>query len=253
MFKLTPKQQEIIDSPARTKLVMGGYRSGKTVLAIMNLWKEMKHRKNPRFRAIYLVNSDSLMAYTFREMEHLLPRTSFINKVNSPYGYIELSTTFGTIYIAKKILPYRFDNITIDNASSNSYVSKELLDFKESVFVAGHLPEDTGNTFFRLWLYAYFAQFQDVAAFRLGTYENLGMDESKDKYDKRIKTKFGEARYNRNYLCIPDYLDYISEGRMPEAQWKREYLGEFFDAVDNNKISFDFKGYKIAGFDKAKE
>lgn len=248
MFKLTKQQQEIINSPARVKLVMGGHRSGKTTLAIMSVWEEMKRRKNPRFRAIYLVNSDSLMAYTFREMEHLLPKSSFISKVNSSYGHIELNTIFGTIYIAKEIPPYGFDNITIDNASSNSYVGRELIDSRESVFVAGHLPEDTSNTFFRLWLYAYFAQFQDVAAFRLGTYENPSMEESKDKYDKRIRAKFGEARYNRDYLCIPDYLDY-----MPESQWKREYLGRFVDAVENDEIRFDFKGYKTMGFDKAKE
>lgn len=248
MIKLTKQQQEIVDNPARIKIVMGGYRSGKTTLAIMNLWEEMKRRKNPRFRAIYLVNSDSLMAYTFREMEYLSPKSFLISKINSPYGHIELNAIFGTIYIAKKILPYGFDNITIDNASSNSYVSKELLNSMESVFVAGHLPEDTGNTFFRLWLYAYFAQPQDVAAFRFGTYENPEMGERKDKYDKEIRAKFGEARYNRDYLCIPDYLEEIHE-----SPWKREYPGEFIDHVDNNKIKFPAKRNFFLRYDKAKE
>jgi hypothetical protein len=243
MFKLTKQQQEIINSPARVKIVMGGYRSGKTALAIMNIWEEMKRQNTPHFRAVYLVNSDNLMAYTIKEMEQLLPKIVFIKKISSPHGYVSFETKLGIICISKKFLPYDFDNITIDNASSNTYVNKDLLDARENVFIAGHLPEDTDNVFFKLWLYAYFAEIPDVATFRLSP-----LDEDKNKYDKELRARFGITRYNRNYLCIPDYLE-----EMHESPWKREYIGRFVDAVENHEITFAPKNAYILGFDKAKE
>jgi hypothetical protein len=243
MIQLTSKQQHIIDSPARIKIVMGGYRSGKTTLAIMNLWEEMKRQNTPHFRAIYLVNSDNLMAYTVREIEFLLPKIVLIKKISSPHGYVSFETKLGTICISKKFLPYDFDNITIDNASSNSYVSKDLLNTSKNVLVAGHLPEDMDNTFFKLWLYTYFAEIPDVAAFRLGP-----QDIDKDKNNKEFRERFGATRYNRNYLCIPDYLEDTNE-----QQWKREYLGRFVDTVENHEITYAPKNAYILGFDKAKE
>lgn len=246
MYQLTEKQHEIIDSSARIKLVIGGYRSGKTILAIMNMWNDMIQFGSPSFRGVFLVNSDSLVRYSLREFKRLLPSDSIIDIVQNQ-DKVSLKTILGEIAIAKELMPMNFDNITIDNASSNKYANPEILKTWSKVYVTGHLPDDIDNPFFKWWLKEYFSETDEVSAFRITeTFMNIH-----NKEDGLISS-MGINRYNRGYNAIPDYMDYGSEERRRQI-YRREYLAEFTDKIENNEINFNFKGPYFMGFDKAKK
>lgn len=246
MIQLTEKQQEIIDSPARVKLVMGGYRSGKTILAIMNLWNNMKQFNSPSFRGIFLVNSDSLVRYSSREFKRLLPAASIIDIMNEQ-GRVSIKTKLGKNVIAKELVSVDFDNITIDNASSNKYANPEILKACSKIYLTGHLPDDIDNPFFKWWLKEYFSETDGVSAFRITeTFVDVhGKEDS-------LISAMGINRYNRGYNAIPDYIDYGTEERRRQM-FRREYLAEFTGKIDKDEISFNFKHPYSMGFDKAKE
>jgi hypothetical protein len=246
MIQLTEKQQEIIDSPARVKLAIGGYRSGKTILAIMNLWNNMKQFNSPSFRGIFLVNSDSLVRYSLREFKRVLPAAS-ITAIMNEHGNVLIKTKLGRIVIAKELVPVNFDNITIDNASSNKYANPEILKAWSKIYITGHLPDDIDNQFFKWWLKEYFSDTDGVSAFRI-------TETFMDVHGKEggLISVIGINRFNRGYNAIPDYVDYGSEERR-QQMYRREYLAEFTDKIENSEIGFDFKAPYSMGFDKAKE
>jgi hypothetical protein len=238
MFKLTQQQQEIIDSPARIKLVMGGRASGKTTLAILNLWENMK---KTRVSTLYLVSRDDMLIATVKEIEYLLP-------VSKKYWHKEykhcmvLITAFGKIYVSTEMPNNPWTNdITIDNATSNKYVDESLFEIYRKIYITGHFPEDMNNVFFMLWLRQYFMNDYDCQAFRLGTWDCPFMESKRAKQEDLMLQRMDKSRYNRDFLCIPDYTKDTRQDK-----FRREYFAEFPKFIDP-------KDYAILGFDKAKE
>lgn len=246
MFKLTEKQQEIIACSSQVKLVIGGHRSGKTILAIMNMWNYMKLFKNPNLRCAFLVNSDRLIRYSEREIKRLISIDNIIN-TTLRHDSITIETKFGYIMISTQLIPIRYDNITIDNATSNKYATTDILKEGSNIYITGHLPDDINNSFFRWWLKEYFADTKRVSAFRIS--ENYTKIEDKEE---AMINSIGIRRFNRDYKAIPDYMSSDYEKNQQQA-FKRENLAEFIEKVENNEISFNPKSPFFMGFDKAKD
>jgi hypothetical protein len=222
MIKLTPKQQEVIDSPARVKLVMGGMRSGKTALAIMAAWDMMK--KGYR-KVLFLVPSDKYVRCAEREIREILPIESLKNlEKGIAHGaeYFLIETDCGEMLISDRFIPLSYGGLVFDNATSSKHICPKLLEGPEAIYVTGHCPENMNNNFLLMWLKAYFSDDSDIRAFRLTTWENPSMNPKEMEWGERLSSKMGESNYNQQYLCIPDFTDYIEQNPMPDYLMGRE-------------------------------
>jgi hypothetical protein len=239
MINLTEKQQEIIHNPARVKLVMGGQRSGKTVLAITNMWEEMK-RSASYPRVLFLTPADRFQKLAVREIMSILPIEEIISKElhqDTDGGFFLIKTTRGEIFVSDHFICMSYDGIVFDNATSSKYLSPEILERRESLYLTGHCPDDMNNAFFLMWLKAYFADNPDVKAFHLNTWNNPAMLDIKNEREENLREKMGKQRYNRSYLCIPDFLDCVEP--KPNIWTKREYLNRTINLIERDEVKFD--------------
>jgi hypothetical protein len=243
MIKLTEKQQEIIDSPARVKLVMGGHRSGKTILAIMAAWDILtKSTSHPR--ALFLIPGDRYQRHVVEEIRRLLYGDIIsVSKEQANIGnpFVLIRTNHGDIFVSDHFIHDSFDGTIFDNATSNNYLTPEILESRERLYFTGHCPDDMNNAFFLMWLKAYFSNNSDIKAFHLNTLDNPSMDEGLKERGEQLCMRMGESKYNRDYLCIPDYLDclepkpngwhkddfFISSSERNNAEFNRHYLGKW--------------------------
>lgn len=206
MFKLTEKQQEIVDSNARIKLVMGANRSGKTITAILNMWEQMKKENNLSFKGIYLIRSMPVLKMVVRQIKKIIPLESILS-VTSKEDYSIVHTTYGEIYVSTRLIDLDFENKTIDEATNNKYVDstefwRRLNDSK--FYISGHFPSDINNAFFKLWLKGYFSNNPDMKSFRIAD-TNCNISDPENK--RKLIESMGKNRYNREYLAIPDYFE----------------------------------------------
>jgi len=195
MIQLTEEQKKIINSPARVKLVMGGMRSGKTTLAIMNMWEEMKRQNNPNFKSYFLVKSDPYARNAYREIKRLL---GIIPDSMFDFSY---KTQYGTINILTNLAETNYDNITIDNASSNKYIPDVLNNHKAKISLFGHCPDNKENAFFKVCYDAIKKTLDDTELFRIESWDNPQMNVKRDLWEAELKEKMGDARYSRDYLA----------------------------------------------------
>ncbi len=207
MIELTEKQKEIINSPAKIKLVMGGERSGKTSTAILNYWEHIKkHNGN----VLYLVNNGKLLRSVCREIEYLLSIQES-RQVVKPDEIEKITTDFGDIYVSTELIFNKnFEVITIDDSTSNKHAKEvvfieKLLECDAYIYMTGHIPTDMDNYFFKLWLKYYFLNLSNFKSFRLSTWDNPRMANKRQEYETKLKDSLYLQRYLRQYECIPDY------------------------------------------------
>ena len=237
MFKLTEKQQEIIDCSSQVKLVIGGHRSGKTILAIINMWEQMKKENNHNFKGLYLVRSTSVLKMIERQVKNLVPIESLISIIRKE-DYTIIKTVYGEIFVSIKFIDLEFENKTIDEATSNKYVIskefwKDVIGFttqdyshipnNPNICITGHLPSDINNDFFKLWLSGVFSKDKRIQSFRL---EDNFCDISND--NQLIKA-IGKNRFNREYLAIPDYFEFKTSTNEEKASYNKLQEKEFIN------------------------
>jgi hypothetical protein len=241
MIKLMEMQQEIIDSNARVKLVMGGHRSGKTTLAIMAAWN-MMGKNIFRPCVLFLVPTNNMQRSTSGDLGHLLKEHLInVKKVPDKHGgYVLFETQRGDIIVSDHFIPDPFGGYVFDNATSSKYVHPELLKKIENSFVylTGHCPDDFNNAFFLMWLKAYFSDVPEQKAFRINSEDNPTMAKKMEEYELRLPDG---SKYNRGYMCIPDFLDciesnssefnkddfFISRTGRNKAEFERRYLDKW--------------------------
>lgn len=199
MIQLTEKQKEIIDSSARVKLVMGGARSGKTIMALLNMFETMNNADTSDTISLFLIKNEIFARVTVRKIKRLIKDYILNIKVRDKFTLIE--TTYGDIYVSTEYIdgPYRI--ITVDNATSNKYVKYVLENQASKIALFGHCPEDGGNTFFKAWLNVCINDIPDTKAFKLQTWDNPTMKDERQKWESDLIPIIGQQNYERQYLC----------------------------------------------------
>lgn len=201
MFKLTEKQQEIVDSNARIKLVMGASRSGKTLVTIKTLEKEMKKLNSKETKVAIYEFPGSHSRVLMNEIKKLM--RDLIYTIYKEKMIIV--TTYGTIEIKE----YQdgdegYDIVVIDAASRNKYIEEILRMYNNGItrfIITGHCPEDINNYFYKLWCSAFYSSITDMKAFKLRTYDNPAIAHKKEEWEKEFLSRMSLERYIRDYYA----------------------------------------------------
>lgn len=209
MIKLTEKQQQIVDSNARIKLIMGAQRSGKTLISLLYLFDKMKQKNNRNTKAvIYTVNSAQYL-FLGREIKGRIDKEILINIKNN-HECIEFETIHGTISVEifnyEEFKEYRpnIDIIVIDSATRNKYLGEIYQEYKVrliEMIIVGHCPEDETNTFYKIWNKAYANNDDDIKAFKLKTWDNPTMTDKKEEWERDLLKHMTLERYIRDYYA----------------------------------------------------
>lgn len=202
MFKLSEKQQEIVDSNARIKLVMGGMRSGKTLVTIKALEREMKRLNSKETRIVIYELPGSHSRVLMSEIKKLM--RDLIYTVSKEEMIIV--TTYGTIEIKEytDVELENYDIVIIDAATRNKYIEEIIRKQNNGItkfIITGHCPEDENNYFYTLWCSAFYGYVKDTEAFKLRTWDNPAMARRKEEWEKQIMPSVGLERYVRDYYA----------------------------------------------------
>lgn len=212
MFKLTEKQQEIVDSNARVKLIMGGMRSGKTITLIACVEKAMRGLNSRGTQVLIHVPNSKHARMMVREIPYRISRDILIdvNKesfiISTTYGVVEIQTfddfiingSFDIPEIEKELL--KFDIIAIDNSTSSSLFETIINAPCNDIIAVGHCPEDENNAFYKSWTFAHF-DIVDTEAFKMGTWDNPSMVDKKEEHEPNLIKSMELERYIRDYYA----------------------------------------------------
>ncbi len=219
MFNLTKKQQEIVDSNARIKLIMGGMRSGKTTILLASIERAMRELNSRGTQVLIHVPNIKYAQMMIRDIPHRISRDILIDIdkknliISTTYGVIEIETfnkeEYGFEQIGKEISRnlfaigkelLKFDIIATDNSTSLSLFDLIINTPCNDIIAAGHCPEDKNNAFYKTWLSAYYNDIPDTKAFKLTTWNNPVMDDKRE-YEPRLIKSMGLEKYVRNYYA----------------------------------------------------
>lgn len=222
MIELSVKQQKILDSEARIKLIMGGVRSGKTLISLLCLKKEMEKLNSKKTNVIIYEAGERYQQLMIKEIKHylediLIEISSNTKTIKTIYGSIEISARktseefINYTEYKKYVNNYmkKYNIFLIDNASKNKSISDIVfhLPDKSNLIVAGHCPEDEKNEFYNEWYEIKYDRFSleeelEKEAFKLTTWDNPTMVDKKEEKELELIKSMGLERYIRDYYAI---------------------------------------------------
>lgn len=213
MLRLSEKQQEIIDSNARIKLIMGGVRSGKTATLIVCVEKAMRELGSRDTKALIHVPSERLKRQLFRELKYQISKDIVYEfnltdmTVTTTYGTIEIETFndfltkdgFDILEIERELLKY--DIVANDSSTSSSLFETITNTPCDNIIAAGHCPMDKENNFYKSWFSSYYGDIPDTKAFRISTWDNPAMAPKREKFENQLISSMGLNKYTIQYLA----------------------------------------------------
>lgn len=211
--KATEKQQEIVNSNARIKLIMGGMRSGKTVTLIACVEKAMRELGSRDTKALIHVPSERLKKQLFRDLKNQISHEIVLEfnltdmVTTTTYGTIEIETFndfltkdgFDTLEIERELL--KCDIVASDSSTCSSLFETIINTPCNNIIAAGHCPMDNENSFYKSWSSSYYGDIPDTKAFRMSTWDNPAMAPKREKFENQLISSMGLNKYTIQYLA----------------------------------------------------